>query len=830
MTNMIKLTKPLLLTMTVCWLGVAPVVADCPLADPADCVYVDDDCVADPGTGTQADPFCRIQDAYDSVVLTTTPAMPATILVQAGTYQECVDAASTFDPDVTLNDDRPVHIVADEWLIAGSPNPDPADATAFEVVALSTTITGLGVCDGVLSNPRLPVVSIAGSEASIRGFTITQGGASGVEARGGVDISNNLILENEGELGGGVQLITAVCAYGDLATVEDVIATITNNVVRNNVADDFSEAGRGDGGGIFVIADGLEPNFFDCAGGKSEVTVSDNVVAGGGGISVETQTELPFVDPELYSATIRVCRNNVFGNALQAGVEGFAFGAGIFGSTLGFGIETLEIENNTVGPNNPIATTNGGSFGGGIAVAATPALFGIHELMVYDNEISQNTADIGAGLDLLAIAEDLDNDQSLVVTVTNNSVDGNISLFEAGGVNAEFNSLRSLDAEDAANLFPFAPLIAAELTVALRGNLVTNNTSGTAGAGAVLRPDANADPLSPDFCIPGEQRPAVATIDFEGNYFEGNMAEAVAGFGGGPGCSDAVCESVICGFDPFCCDTEWDQQCADEAIDDETTIGNCDCGASDCCVASAQDVIGAGVLVIPTAKGESLAAVNMTTSTFVDNQMTADGFVGGVEVASLTQADCFDFFDGMAQLNIERCIVANNHADGIGGPPIPGTTDLTVSVTKSSSFGNGDSNPNNDPDRDYEDTIFPGGAPAGNILDDPLLDPVTFTPDLCSPVYDVGACSSDPDAVCLDDADCPGECVAEGAGYLASPDLNGDDAVDGVDVVRFSLAFGAEQSLDARYNPDADVNRDGEIDGVDLPLIAPLFGQECIVP
>jgi hypothetical protein len=145
-------------------------------------------------------------------------------------------------------------------------------------------------------------------------------------------------------------------------------------------------------------------------------------------------------------------------------------------------------------------------------------------------------------------------------------------------------------------------------------------------------------------------------------------------------------------------------------------------------------------------------------------------------------------------------------------------------------FGNGDTNPDNDPDLDYEDTIFPGGAPAGNVLDDPLLDPLTFVPDLCSPVYDVGSCSDDPDAVCLDDADCVAECVAEGAGYLASPDLNGDDAVDGVDVVRFSLAFGAEEGVDARYNPGADVNRDGEIDGVDLPLIAPLFGQECVAP
>lgn len=35
---------------------------------------------------------------------------------------------------------------------------------------------------------------------------------------------------------------------------------------------------------------------------------------------------------------------------------------------------------------------------------------------------------------------------------------------------------------------------------------------------------------------------------------------------GGTGCDDATCEATICGFDPFCCDTNWDGICADEAL------------------------------------------------------------------------------------------------------------------------------------------------------------------------------------------------------------------------------------------------------------------------
>jgi hypothetical protein len=41
---------------------------------------------------------------------------------------------------------------------------------------------------------------------------------------------------------------------------------------------------------------------------------------------------------------------------------------------------------------------------------------------------------------------------------------------------------------------------------------------------------------------------------------------------GVPGCSDDVCEGIVCAVDPFCCDTAWDSICAGEA----TSL--CDCG------------------------------------------------------------------------------------------------------------------------------------------------------------------------------------------------------------------------------------------------------------
>jgi len=39
------------------------------------------------------------------------------------------------------------------------------------------------------------------------------------------------------------------------------------------------------------------------------------------------------------------------------------------------------------------------------------------------------------------------------------------------------------------------------------------------------------------------------------------------------GCADPVCEAAICGFDAYCCDTEWDQICADEAAAEPACAG-----------------------------------------------------------------------------------------------------------------------------------------------------------------------------------------------------------------------------------------------------------------
>ncbi len=51
---------------------------------------------------------------------------------------------------------------------------------------------------------------------------------------------------------------------------------------------------------------------------------------------------------------------------------------------------------------------------------------------------------------------------------------------------------------------------------------------------------------------------------------------------GTPGCNDVACCELICGQDPFCCDTEWDQICADAAIKQCAPPGPCGPGAGPC--------------------------------------------------------------------------------------------------------------------------------------------------------------------------------------------------------------------------------------------------------
>lgn len=55
-------------------------------------------------------------------------------------------------------------------------------------------------------------------------------------------------------------------------------------------------------------------------------------------------------------------------------------------------------------------------------------------------------------------------------------------------------------------------------------------------------------------------------------------------------------------------------------------------------------------------------------------------------------------------------------------------------------------------------------------------------------------------------------------------DVNGDGRIDGVDLVRLAVAFGASRGS-ARYDQAADLDGDGTVDGMDLAILADGFGR-----
>jgi hypothetical protein len=50
---------------------------------------------------------------------------------------------------------------------------------------------------------------------------------------------------------------------------------------------------------------------------------------------------------------------------------------------------------------------------------------------------------------------------------------------------------------------------------------------------------------------------------------------------GSPACQDSPCTTCVCAVDPYCCNVDWDQICAGEALDPSDCGGSCPCGNVD---------------------------------------------------------------------------------------------------------------------------------------------------------------------------------------------------------------------------------------------------------
>ncbi|ANM28495.1 hypothetical protein ABI59_00915 [Acidobacteria bacterium Mor1] len=328
----------------------------------AQTAFVDDDNCPGPGSGTDLDPFCSIQDA----ICDLNGSGGGDVMVRPGTYNESlrmlpnVNVMSTDGPEVTIID------ATGQPCTQGDCQPSPTNLTCSAVVFAT------------------------GAEVTLDGFRITGGSGIFRDVGGGLQfvagggvfvfnssptITNNQIVANvlnngatDNYFGGGVY----VEGSGASSRAEP---TITNNMIMDNIADppDLASA-RAQGGGIYIggnAAPLVEGNTIEAnrAGDVAKVSQGSE----GGGMVIYSNAATPTI-------TRNVIRGNIVGEAGGGVKMGQFFDGGSYTPSRGL------IENNLFEYNES------GRDGGGAHTNTTTAAF-------RSNTFIENTADrYGAAL------------------------------------------------------------------------------------------------------------------------------------------------------------------------------------------------------------------------------------------------------------------------------------------------------------------------------------------------------------------------------------------------------------------------------------------------
>jgi hypothetical protein len=182
-------------------------------------IYVDDDTCPDPGSGSQGDPYCRIQDAVDDAL------DGYEIRVAAGTYSGVQEVAIQ-QAGGPFNYSQVVVITRSLTVQGGY---SPADWYTPDPVANPTIIDAQQEGRGI---------SIVGTynvhpQVTIDGFAITGGDYTGLGNPDGV--ANQVCASTGADCGGGLY------AY-------ESALTLRNSVISDNVA----SQNAGQGGGIYI--------------------------------------------------------------------------------------------------------------------------------------------------------------------------------------------------------------------------------------------------------------------------------------------------------------------------------------------------------------------------------------------------------------------------------------------------------------------------------------------------------------------------------------------------------------------------------------------------
>jgi len=611
-------------------------------------------------------------------------------------------------------------------------------------------------------------VRIGGFASSIEGFRIIGGNNSGLVAIGEVTITNNVVENNTAGIGGGLYLYPNPCAYGAAGIVDIVVS---GNTIRNNDAVFRSDLQAGIGGGVYVNA--AAPGG-GCAGNVT-VRLANNTIAGnqsdasGGGIFAFTSTA------NGQSASITITQNTIDNNvagSLETYSNGeyvLGFGGGVYASTYGYGAETIEISSNQVRGNSSEF-----DFGGGVSASAQATLPSNQTVRVQSNTVTGNLAGIaGGGIEAFLSVFDLPVTDTARVLVEGNTVTGNSADAGGAGVIARASSARS---------------VSGNAEIRIEGNRISANDSAFFAGGVEINVSADSDP-DDGF---GANLPAAMTVTLENNRIDGNTAFGHSCNGGtndGLGCTTGV-----------------------------------DCPGGTC----VPDGTAGGVFALLSPRGDATATAKIHLNTIHDNAINGPSGIGGVYVETDTTVDTAAN-EGLAVLEIDSSIVTQNDRIAVGGP-VPGTGGIFTTggtanfdnvVTYSDFFGNAAGN--------FDTWVVPN--PTTNLFADPLLNATTLAPAECSPTLDTGnpafpfAAEQAPNGGRVNMGHTGG--TAQSTPSLADP--NGDGIADGIDVVRFSVAFNAA-SNQARFDASSDFDSSGLVDGDDLTYLSADFGDSCPQP
>ena len=626
------------------------------------------------------------------------------------------------------------------------------------------------VADAWLQNPPNNAVTIINAGAAANCTFPGGGPASGVNLAGFGPTGSKL-------QGFTVKNATNTAIFG----VGSVV--ITNNVVTNS-------SSFGWGGGIYVYT-------ANCYYGDTTSTIADNNVHdnsaedGGGGIAVTSGYQEIVQSPDCTvdgDATVTVQGNTVAANTTPGsggGINVTAFANDARTSSIV--ITQNMVTGNTAGTDTTIA------YGGGIYGLVYG--YGTEVIDVTNNTVAGNTAvDRGGGISVSSFPAVVATSVDHHLTVEDNTVTGNTGERGGGGLDL-LGSAYNLNASQT-------------IDVAARRNTVTGNL--------VTRDNALVEPVvtfkgGGGVSAVMESITSTSTnlgLSIENNRFSNNTSKM---FGGG------AALHVIANGD--------DQGSLAPAAATMTFRGNrVTQNAVDSAVAGF-NAAGGGIFAYLDATGEATSTLRLDLNTVASNTLDNNVEAGGIHAESFTTQDSLGTHDGLAVLRITNSIVANNQGQGIGGPT-PGSAGV-LSPGGNAEFDVSGLNFNDvfGHTAGNLDTWFTAGT--GTIFGDPRLD-TSFIPQDCSPTID----AADP-ALPVGNEPLPnggrvnmGHTGGTSLATRGLADVNGDGEVDGIDVVRLSVAFGATNGQ-PRFDGGVDFDENNLIDGNDLAILAGDFGVVC---